>query len=217
MDVAITRRLLEVAFRWTWVALAAMLFVATSESRAAGAPPTPMTNAEAAALCRDDNNLPWSQQQAEAMPGYWYDHQKQRGAISWDLVWNDNRDALKVIVYTYDENRRPIWLATKMRTVAGNTWTGQLYRYTSTTAGTGTVVGGVAITFFAGDPTKLAMRWDWDSYVAAGAPQQNECLTHFTIGSPLVGSKSCRVPESFRSLPVICGTGFSPVGSCLSR
>ncbi len=29
-----------------------------------------------------------------------------------------------------------------------------------------------------------------------------------TIGSPVVGSKSCCVPLSFRSFPVICGYGL---------
>ena len=38
-----------------------------------------------------------------------------------------------------------------------------------------------------------------------------------TIGAPLDGSKSCCVPFSFRSLPVICGTGFGESRSCLKR
>lgn len=146
---------------------------------------TPMSPEEAADLCLTENTSPWAPGAQMATPGLWW-RERNRGGSSWDLIWSDDRTKLKVILYTYTEQGRPIWFASKMTALDGvdkTQWVASLYKY----APPGVEqppVGSLAIRFFPNDPTRLVMKWDWDNLRIINEGPQKDCLANFIQVSP---------------------------------
>lgn len=130
--------------------------------------------------CTDENVAPWEGGATPSTPGLWAN--AKRGAVGWDLLFSDDKQSLKLFIYTYDGNGRPTWLASRMTAIsadpAGATWQARFYKYTASTP-SGTEVGSAAIRFMPDDPTKVAVAWDWDELRPVSAPVQQECLHDF--------------------------------------
>jgi RHS repeat-associated protein len=171
---------------------------------------TPPDETRAAQLCTDENVSPWEGGTDMATPGLWV--RSGGGAGSWDLVWSNDHTQLKVFLYTYTELGRPIWLASRMTAVSGETWSGKLYKYTA--PGTeGPATGSVAIRFFPNDPTRVAVNWDWDNLRTVRPTAVSECLASFIHIPPAPGTSSGGPALNVAGTPIYTTIGANQIFS----
>ncbi|MFC4820211.1 toxin TcdB middle/N-terminal domain-containing protein, partial [Dokdonella ginsengisoli] len=185
-------------------------FFLAGPALAAFANQTPPDETRAAQLCADENVSPWEGGPDMSTPGLWV--RSGGGAGSWDLVWSDDHTQLKVFLYTYTELGRPIWLASRMGAVNGETWSGKLYKYTA--PGTeGPATGSVAIRFFPNDPTRMAVNWDWDNLRTVRPSAMSECLASFIHIPPAPGTSSGGPVLNGSPTPIYTGIGANQLFS----
>lgn len=118
------------------------------------------------------------------VPGRWWN--PNRYGTGWDFHYTtlNGERYMTAVWYTYDGTTKPIWLMSDTRLVVGSTWTSPLkkFRWTSADGVTDQVVGSIAISFVPNDPTRAAIRWEWEG---VGAWSFDECLVDFALPGPI--------------------------------
>lgn len=159
-----------------------MTAIVSPAARATHAIVGPPDLAGVATHCHDANEAPWAGGATPTTPGMWED--VDRGNVGWDFFYSDDRGSLKVFLYTYTHQGRPIWLVSKMAPLRPDgTWIGRFYKYTASNS-TGTEVGSVALSFLPDDPTKVLVNWDWDELRTVTPSIQTECVSDIVEISP---------------------------------
>jgi RHS repeat-associated protein len=113
-----------------------------------------------------------------ATPGRWWN--PKRNGTGWDFTFSSDNQAMYLAWYTYNTSRKPVWIASLANQIDKSNpnlqkWSSDLYQTTWTGTGpsAGFRVGSVAISFYPNDPTRAAIRWQWD---AAGQGSYDECV-----------------------------------------
>jgi len=119
-------------------------------------------------------------------PGVWSN--PRRDGTSWNILYQDDDRSLTIDWFTYGRDRAPIWLSTGgpvQYNSVNNTWAAPLYQYTwshsTNSVVSETKVGSVALSFLRNDPTRAAIRWQWDE---AGSSHYDECIRDFSRQGP---------------------------------
>ena len=157
-------------------------------SAQAVSPVNPPSDTEAQGICASENPDPWASGSTAINPGAWANF--NRSGTGWHFVYSENRASMKAILFTFSRAGKPTWLATDMVAFQPDgSWKAQFFKHKALSATTEeiTSAGYVGIRFFANDATRLAVRWNWDAFVAPGQetiPTQDECLNDFNRGGP---------------------------------
>ena len=116
-------------------------------------------------------------------PGIWWNPQRSGTGWALNLLGSaQGSQRLGVSWYTYDAQKRPVWLMSHVNQIAepGNgeqLWWSPLFKvtwnYTTQSRNALLPVGEVSLRLLANDPTRAALRWKWS---AAGAASHDECI-----------------------------------------
>jgi RHS repeat-associated protein len=139
------------------------------------------------------------------VPGRWWN--PNRYGTGWDFHYTtlNGERYMTAVWYTYDSTTKPIWLMSDTIPVVGNTWTSPLkkFRWTDSAGVSSQQVGSIAISFIPNDPTRAAIRWEWEG---VGAWSFDECLVDVALPGPLAsGARNVNSAYS--------GAWFEPVQS----
>lgn len=135
------------------------------------------------------------------LPGRWWN--PERWGTGWDLNFLHD-DTLVLNWYTFDRDSRPVWLTTDAAPVSedGLRWSAALfkYRWINGSRSDGERVGSVALSFSAADPSRAAIRWQWDE---VDANARTECIRDFSRLGP--------TPQGANT--ALSGEWYEPTGS----
>lgn len=133
---------------------------------------------------------PSGQGSGSLTPGLWSN--PERNNTGWAMTLIDTAASssdLYVAWYTFDGQKRPVWLATQPTPLVGQDWWSPLLLYTwnGQSVNHPTMVGEVSIRYLTNDPTRAVVRWKWNE---AGITEHTECIRDYFVAGVQ------RIPEA---------------------
>lgn len=127
--------------------------------------------------CNQFTGVPVDPGTTPTFPGHWMSLTRPRTSTGWSIQYDESRTKFGLIWFTFDQDGRPVWLATDYGApTADGLWNQDLYRIRFRNQGTAqkTRVGWVSVRTIPEQPDRLGIRWQWDE-VSAGAFE--ECIS----------------------------------------